>query len=89
MESQKGITMMSLVIYVSSFLIIAGIIAALTTFFYNNTALIDSQTYSAAEYNKINAYLVKESEEKDNRIDSIELINGSDLVSSISFTNRR
>jgi hypothetical protein len=67
LESQKGITMMSLVIYIASFLIIAGIIGGITAFFYSNTALMDAEVYSAAEYNKLNMYLVKESEEVGNR----------------------
>jgi hypothetical protein len=67
LESQKGITMMSLIIYIASFLVIAGIIGGITAFFYSNTALMDAEVYSAAEYNKLNMYLVKESEEVGNR----------------------
>jgi Tfp pilus assembly major pilin PilA len=63
LKSQKGITLMSLVIYIASFLIVAGIISGITIFFYKNTTLMDTEVYSAAEYNKLNMYLVKESEE--------------------------
>ena len=55
--------MLSLVIYIASFLVVAGVIAGITIFFYNNTKLLDTEVYSAAEYNKLNMYLVKESEE--------------------------
>ena len=65
-KSQKGITMLSLVIYVACFVIIASIIGAITAFFYNNTELLSSEAYSATEYNKLNIYLVNESEEVGN-----------------------
>ena len=51
-KSQSGVTMISLIIYISSFLVIAGLIAGITSFFYNNTSLMDEEVYSAAEYNK-------------------------------------
>ena len=65
-KSQKGITMVSLVIYIACFLIVAGTIGGITIFFYNNTSLLNDEVYSSAEYNKLNMYLVKESEEDGN-----------------------
>ena len=65
-KSQKGMTMLSLVIYISCFVVIAGIIGGITSFFYNNTELLNSEAYSATEYNKLNIYLVSESEETGN-----------------------
>jgi len=46
-KSQKGITMISLVIYVGCFLAISGIVGAITVFFYNNTSLLNSEVYSS------------------------------------------
>ncbi len=63
LKFQKGVTMLSLVIYIASFLVVAGVVAGITIFFYNNTSLLDTEVYSAAEYNKLNMYLVKESEQ--------------------------
>lgn len=60
MKSQKGITMISLIIYVASFLVIAGIIGAITTYFYNNIEIMDKNSGSSAEYNKLNVYLLKQ-----------------------------
>ncbi len=62
-KSQNGITMINLVIYVISFLIVASMISGITIFFYSNTDLINKENYTAAEYNKLNMYMVKESEE--------------------------
>jgi len=93
-NSQSGITMMSLVIYITSFLVIAGIIASITSFFYKNTSLMDEEVYSAAEYNKLNLYLAKETEEPGNRVSNIKINEKeheyedlSEKVTYISFTN--
>ena len=71
MSSRNGITMISLIIYITSFLIVTGVVAAITAFFYGNTNLMTQELYSAADYNKLNLYLVKESEQKGNRVSSI------------------
>ena len=88
MRSKKGITMMSLVIYISSFLLVIGIVAGITTFFYGNSTLMNQELYSAADYNKLNLYLVKESEQRGNRVNNIESIEGTDENSYyIEFSN--
>lgn len=69
-KSQNAITMLSLIIYIGCFVLIAGIVGSITYYFYNNTELLNEQVYSAAEYNKLNAYLVDESK-----------INGNEFVS--------
>lgn len=65
MKSQKGVTMISLVIYVSSFLVIAGIVGAITTYFYNNMDIVEASASSSAEYNKLNVYLLKQTKSSD------------------------
>ena len=86
MRSRKGITMMSLIIYVSSFLVVAGTIAGITAFFYGNSNLMTQELYSAADYNKLNLYFVKESEEKGNHVTGISPSTG-DSVNSLTFSN--
>lgn len=71
MRSKKGITMMSLVIYITSFLLVTGIVAGITAFFYGNAALMTGELYSSADYNKLNLYLVRESEQLGNRVKDI------------------
>ncbi len=73
MSSQKGITMMSLIIYITSFLVVTGIVAGITAFFYGNSNLMSKELYSASDFNKLNLYLVKESEQDGNRIKEIAL----------------
>ena len=90
MKSQKGITMLSLIIYISSFLVISGIIAGITMFFYNNNSLMDAQVYSAAEFNKFNMYMVDESEQVGNRVSKImpdNAENNSSNIDCIIFSN--
>lgn len=86
LKSQKGITLVNLVVYVTSFLVISSIIASVTIFFYNNTSLLDKEVYSAAEYNKFNMYFVKESEEPNNKVVAVEQ-NSDQNLSYIQFSN--
>lgn len=83
-KSQKAITMVSLVIYVGCFLVVSGIVGAVTVFFYNNTSLLNSEVYSSAEYNKLNMYLVKESEEEGNSF--VNFDNSSNMY-TLTFSN--
>ena len=65
-KSNKGVTITGLVIYVSSFLMICGVIAVITTFFYNNTKFLSSEATASSEYDILNAYLAKEAKTEDN-----------------------
>lgn len=80
--SNKGITMMSLIIYITSFLVVVGVVAGITSFFYGNASLMTQELYSSSDYNKLNLYLVKESEQVGNRVSSLNSENGI-----LSFTN--
>lgn len=86
LNSQNGITMLSLVVYIASFLVITAIIAGITMFFYNNTSLMNVETFSAAEYNKLNMYLVKQSEESGNKLTQIDQ-NRESSINYIEFSN--
>lgn len=60
MKSQKGITMMSLIIYVACFVAVTTIVAGITTFFYSNMQVMDTNIGSNSTYNKFNLYLLNE-----------------------------
>ncbi len=84
--SKKGITMIGLIIYIASFLVVTGIVAGITVFFYSNSTLITQSLFSSADYNKLNLYFVKESEQDGNRVTNIT--NGSsDITKSLEFSN--
>lgn len=72
MKTQKGVTMMSLVIYVASFMMITGIIGYITTYFYNNMKIMDTSIGSSAEYNKFNLYMSKIVKEKNCKINKFD-----------------
>lgn len=57
MRNQNGVTMVSLVIYVFAFVIIIGIVGAVTTFFSNNVGGLNESAGKNAEYNKFNIYM--------------------------------
>lgn len=60
MKSQKGVTMLSLILYVSSFVAITAVVAGITTFFYNNVEILDTSIGSNSQYNKLNLCILSE-----------------------------
>lgn len=70
-KSASGITMISLVIYVVCFVVISAIVGTITVFFYNNNEVLDNELVASAEYNKLNMYLVKDSQDIDNSYNGI------------------
>lgn len=71
--------MTSLVMYITAFMVVIGIIGAITTFFNNNVnEKLPSGTSS--EYNKFNLYMLDETKRENN--DIVECENGV-----VSFTN--
>ncbi len=60
--------MLSLVIYVASFLAVTSLVGVITTFFYNNLKVINTDMGSSAYYNKLNLYMVHETKKSGNRI---------------------
>lgn len=60
LKSEKGITLMSLTVYIIVMLIIVGIVATISTFFYGNLNIVrDSAKYSS-EFDKINTSLISD-----------------------------
>ena len=68
MKSQKGITMISLILYVASFLVITTTIAGITTFFYSNIEILDGSVASNSQYNKFNLYFLNECKKQENKV---------------------
>lgn len=64
MKNQKGITLTALTIYVIVFMIVIGIVATLTSYFYKNVMNFDETTKSYSEINKFNMYFLKDIKEK-------------------------
>ena len=66
MKSGKGITLISLVVYVASFLVIASIVALISNFFFSNSKVLSSQATASTEFDMLNLYLVKEAKQSGN-----------------------
>lgn len=71
MESQKGVTLTSLVIYIMLVLIIVGILATITATFQGNLKEINKEGTKNTEIDKFNVYFLKEVKKQGNDIDSI------------------
>ena len=91
MKSQKGITMISLVLYVASFLVVTALVGSITTFFYNNIEILDTSVGSGSAYNRINLYFLNECKKNGNSLYAWKNVtgsfeNGTDASSEISST---
>lgn len=52
--------MISLILYVASFVAVTAVVAGVTTFFYSNMQVMNTSIGSNSSYNKFNLYLVNE-----------------------------
>lgn len=65
MKSQKGITLISITIYVIVMAIVVGIVAILSTFFYSNVNDANEAVDPLTEYTKFNSFFTDEVNNKD------------------------
>ena len=79
MNSQKGITLTSLVIYITIVLIVLGILTVITANFESNVKEIYAEGTNNTEIDKFNIYFLKEVKKQGNEISTIS-------ESEISFT---
>lgn len=72
MKSQNGITLSSLIIYIIVMIMVIGVMARVSTMFYNNVNKLDNRTIEISKFNNFNTYFVKEIKLPNNGIDKIE-----------------
>lgn len=84
MKNNKGITLISLAMYVVAFAIIAGIVGTITSFFYTNVTELRDSTNSLGEFEKFNATFLEEVKKKDIKVVGIE--NGGRKITFTSGT---
>ena len=60
MKSDKGVTLMALVIYISVFTVVVSSMALLSSYFYNNMHLIKDDANYVVEYNKFNMFFIQD-----------------------------
>ena len=70
-KRERGVTLISLTIYVVVMVLVVTLIAVITSFFYNNVINIDKEAVELAELNKLNLYMIEETEKEGNSIETI------------------
>lgn len=70
MKAEKGITLISLVVYIVLATIVIGIMATVSSYFFSNMNLIKNQDQYALEFNKFNMFFINDI--KSNKTATIE-----------------
>ena len=68
MNSSRGVTTANLIIYVIAMLIVIGIIATITSFFYTNVTNLEDNSSNVSEITKFNMYFLQEVKNVNNDI---------------------
>ena len=72
MKSEKGVTLISIVVYIIGIMIVIAILSGLSNFFFQNKNELLDQSRYISEYNKFNMYFINDI--KNNRTAEIETI---------------
>ena len=68
MQSEKGVTLISVIIYVIVMLIVVSVISVLTSYFYKNVDINSVSEDFNQQYTKFNSYFAEEVNRKGNKI---------------------
>ena len=60
MKSQKGITLISLTVYIIVMAIVVGVVATVSTYFYSNQNATSSKIEPLTQYTKFNSFFLDE-----------------------------
>lgn len=71
MKNQKGVTLVSLVVYVVVMTMVIGVMSSIITNFYNNTDTVQGNVGEIVEFNKFNNYFLKEVKTTNNKVDTV------------------
>lgn len=71
MKSNSGVTITSLIIYIIAMLLVIGIVATITSFFYTNVSNLEDNSQNVSEITKFNMYFIEEIEKQDNQVIAI------------------
>ena len=74
MQTEKGITLISITIYIIVMLIIVSIITVLTSYFYKNVDIHSISQNFNQQYTKFNSYFVKEVNKRGNKVVDIQSV---------------
>lgn len=68
MQTEKGLTLISVTIYVIAMLIIVAVITVLTSYFYRNVDINSASQDLNQQYTKFNSYFTEEVNKKGNKL---------------------
>lgn len=71
MRKDSGLTITSIIIYVIAMMMVIGIIASITSFFYTNVNNLNDNSNNVAEITKFHMYFLEETTNKNNEIITI------------------
>ena len=71
MKKDSGLTITSIIIYIVAMLIVIGIIATITSFFYTNVNNANNTSNNISEITKFHMYFLEETTKQDNEINVI------------------
>lgn len=71
MKNEKGITLVSLVVYIIVMTIVIAVMSSIITNFYNNTDSLQGNTQEILKFGKFNTYFLKEVKTENNKVDTI------------------
>ena len=85
MKNEKGITLVSLIIYVIAMSIVIGIIAVISGYFYKNVADTSENIEPMVEYTKFNSFFSEEVNEKGIKVLECKTANNEDGSINTSY----
>ena len=68
MKSQKGITLISLTVYIIVMMIVVAIVAVVSGYFYTNINAVSDRANPLTEYTKFNSFFAEEANQKNRKI---------------------
>ena len=77
MKGEKGITLISLVIYLIAMVIIIAVVASISGYFYKNIDVKSETQDIHLQFSRFNSYFTEDVNKPSNRISEIGYINGS------------
>lgn len=72
MKNEKGITLVSLILYVVVMTIVLAVMSSIISTFYKNTDTMQGNVGEIVEFSKFNNYFLKEVKTKNNKVDRID-----------------
>ena len=86
MKKENGLTIISVLIYIIALLIILGVVATLTSYFYKNINIEGESQLTNAQFTKFSGYITEEINQDGVRV--VEVAENEN-VTYITFTNKQ